>query len=212
MYGECLDDFTAAVNTHCMETSEPENSRRATTPDADRLGPKAWIDAAYTRFREGGVNAVRVDPLAKGLGITRGSFYWHFKDRAALLHAVLIRWREEETERTIADNEASGGDASTRLLRLLHTCNADDGRLEVGMRDWALQDEEAQKEVRLIDTRRVQYMTALAEEAGVPSDVAKARCRVAYLAWLGSYQEATVTSREELGADMDTLWQMVMAK
>ncbi|ABD54216.1 TetR/AcrR family transcriptional regulator [Jannaschia sp. CCS1] len=201
-----------AVNTYCMEPQKSEPNGQASKSGTDRLGPEAWIDAAYVRFRKGGVSAVRVDPIAKGLGITRGSFYWHFKDRAALLHAILKRWREEETERTIAENEAAGGDASTRLLRLLHTCSADDGRLEIGMRDWAAQDEDAHKEVRLIDTRRIQYMATLAREAGIRSNAAEARCRVAYLAWLGSYVDATVTSREELRAHMNTLWQMVMAK
>lgn len=195
-----------------METPKPSQRSPRARSDADRLGPDAWIDAAYARFRDGGVNAVRVDPLAKDLGITRGSFYWHFKDRAALLNAVLKKWREEETERTIADNEAAGGDAGTRLLRLLHTCSADDGRLEIGMRDWASRNKAAQDEVRLIDTHRIQYMTDLAEEAGVPSAAAKARCRVAYLAWLGSYTDATVTSRTGLRADMNTLWKMVTAK
>lgn len=212
MYGEFLDDYTRAVNTYCMERDESEQKARSNPPEAERLGPDAWIDAAYGKFREGGVSAVRVDPLAKGLGITRGSFYWHFKDRAALLRAVLQRWREEETERTIAENEAGGGDASARLLRLLHTCSADDGRLEVGMRDWAAQDAAAREEVRQIDTRRIQYMTNLAEDAGIPSQIARARCRVAYLAWLGSYVDTTVMSREELRCDMDVLWQMVMAK
>jgi len=212
MYGEVIDDLIATVNTCCMDEAKSERNGQETKTGADRLAPDAWIDAAYARFREGGVNKVRVEPLAKDLGITRGSFYWHFKDRAALLRAVLTRWREEETERVIADNEAAGGDANTRLLRLLYTCSADDGRLEIGMRDWASQNKDAQDELRLIDIRRVQYMTALAEEAGVRSDKAKARCRVAYLTWLGSYVDATTISREELRADMDTLWQMVMAK
>ncbi|MEM7487781.1 MAG: TetR/AcrR family transcriptional regulator [Pseudomonadota bacterium] len=193
-------------------TSTTRRDRKARADEKDHLGPDAWIDAAYARFREGGVDAVRVDPLARALGITRGSFYWHFENRAALLRALLTRWREEETERAISENEAGGGDPGQRLLRLLHTCGADDGRLEMGMRDWAARDAAAREEVRRIDERRVAYMTDLAEAAGVPSEAAASRCRVAYLAWLGSYTDATVTSREELCADMSTLWQMVMAK
>ncbi|WP_299737444.1 TetR/AcrR family transcriptional regulator [uncultured Roseobacter sp.] len=207
-----LDDFEATVNTYCMDSIKSDKDGQESKSDTDRLGPDAWIDAAYAQFQEGGVSAVRIDPLAKHLNITRGSFYWHFKDRAALLRAVLTRWREEETERVIAANEAAGGDAGTRLLRLLHTCSSDDGRLEIGMRDWATQDKGAQNEIRLIDKSRIEYMTSLAEDAGVPSDVARPRCRVAYLAWLGSYSDATATSHQQRQANMDTLWHMVTAK
>lgn len=195
-----------------MESARLDGDGQKPKSDMDRLGPDAWIDAAYTQFQIGGVSAVRIDPLAKALGITRGSFYWHFKDRAALLRAVLKRWREEQTERVIAENEAAGGDAGTRLLRLLHTCSSDDGRLEIGMRDWATQDKDAQDEIRLIDNRRIEYMASLAQDAGVPSDAARPRCRVAYLAWLGSYADATATAKRERQADMNTLWQMVTTK
>lgn len=158
------------------------------------------------------MDAVRVDPLSKTLGVTRGSFYWHFENRAALLRAVLRRWREKETERAIAENEAADGDAGARLLRLLRTCGADDGRLEMGMRDWAARDEEARSEIRKIDERRVAYMSSLAEGAGVPAEVATARCRVAYLAWLGTYTDATATGSVQQLRDMDTLWHMVMVQ
>lgn len=194
-----------------MARSKSVRSNQKPKPaKAERLGPEAWIDAAYARFRGGGVDAVRVDQLAKGLGITRGSFYWHFENRDALLRSVLTRWREEDTERAIAENEAGGGGPADRLLRLLRTCGADDGRLEMGMRDWATRDAAARDEVHRIDTRRITYMTELAEKAGVPSETAGPRCRVAYLAWLGTYADATVTSRDDLRMDMDTLWRMVM--
>ena len=53
-----------------------------------------WVDAAYRRFNEGGLAAVRVEAVARDLGATKGSFYWHFTDRGALVDDVLTRWEE----------------------------------------------------------------------------------------------------------------------
>ncbi|MEM9638537.1 MAG: TetR/AcrR family transcriptional regulator, partial [Pseudomonadota bacterium] len=107
-----------------------------------RLSPDAWVDAAYAAFEDGGVAAIRVDPLARKLGITRGSFYWHFKDRNALLRAVVGRWQTTSTEQEIDANEAAGGPPAERLLRLLRSCASDDGRFEISIRAWATEDDE----------------------------------------------------------------------
>lgn len=175
-----------------------------------RLGPDAWVKAAYEAFEAGGVGAVRVDPLARKLGITRGSFYWHFKDRQALLRAVIDRWDKTSTEATIEANEAAGGAPSERLLRLLRTCASDDGRFEIGIRAWANDDEEARRTLQRIDGRRIAYMARLATEAGVEGDDALARARVGYLAWLGSYMDAVPSGTERRLADMDYLWLMLL--
>ena len=66
---------------------EPSRRTRPT-----RLDAAAWIAAAFDALADGGIDAVRVEPLAKALGITKGSFYWHFADRRALLDAMLDAW------------------------------------------------------------------------------------------------------------------------
>lgn len=194
-----MDHPVQLVHTYCME--KRTNSR---------LRPDIWVDAAYKAFEAGGVSAVRVDPLAKSLGITRGSFYWHFKNRKALLQAVIDRWDADKTEGAIKKNEEAGGKPSERLLRLLRTCASDDGRFEIGIRAWANEDDEARKTLELIDSRRIAYMADLAVAAGVPEDAALARARVGYLAWLGSYTGTVPTEVEQRLADMDCLWQMML--
>lgn len=156
------------------------------------------------------MGAVRVDPLAKSLGITRGSFYWHFKDRGALLQAVIDRWDAERTEGAIKANERAGGSPSERLLRLLRTCASNDGRFEMGIRAWASNNEQARRTVEHIDERRVAYMASLAIKAGVPEKDALARSRVGYLAWLGSYSGSVPAGVEERLLDMDCLWSMLL--
>ena len=194
-----------------MEKPEKPNGPESDKPTTSRLGPDAWVDAAYDTFQTGGIKAVRVDPLSKTLGVTRGSFYWHFEDRDALLRAILKRWSDEQTEQVIDANEAQGGDASARLLRLLKTCASDDGRLEMGVRDWATDDAVARQETLRIDERRIAYMTELAIEAGLSPATARARSSVAYAAWLGSYVGVITASKESRLADMEQLFQMMMA-
>lgn len=195
-----LDDRMVIVNTQCMEASDPS-----------RLDPDTWVSAAYEMFEEGGVSAVRIDPLAKRLGITRGSFYWHFKNRAALLRALLDRWVEQETERAIEENEQGGGTAADRLLRLLRACASEDGRLEMGMREWAVGDADARETVRRVDDRRIAYMTSLAREAGAPKNVTEARARIAYVAWLGFYTGIAPATTEQRIADVDQLHRMMLS-
>ena len=179
---------------------------------ADRLTPEVWIEAAYAAFEDGGIEAVRVDTLAKGMGITRGSFYWHFKNRRELLHAVVDRWRCTETENVIEANEAAGGTSSERLLRLLRNCSEDDGRFEIGVRAWAKNDALARETVARVDESRIAYMTQLAQDIGLVETEARARARIAYLAWLGIYMDAVPSQTEQRRADMDQLWRMMIRR
>lgn len=84
------------------------------------------MEAAYRATAEGGVEAVAVEPLAKQLGVTKGSFYWHFKNRDALLEATLKRWEEEATEAVISAADLVT-DPRERLLGLAEEAFADKG-------------------------------------------------------------------------------------
>ena len=183
-----------------MEPSEKEN-----------LDPEAWVDAAYAAFATGGVAAVRVDTLAKKLGITRGSFYWHFKNRSALLRAVIDKWAALDTDATITANEDAGGTAQERLLRLLRTCASDDGALEIGMRAWAKEDDSATQRIEQIDDQRIAYMTQLCVSCGIPEREAKRRSRVGYLAWLGFYSSSVTAPLDQRLADVECLFSMLLA-
>ena len=82
-----------------------------------RLTAGDWVDAAYSAMAEDGVGSVAVEPLARRLGVTRGSFYWHFKDRRALLEVTLERWERESTEAVISVTR-SISDPMERFVRL----------------------------------------------------------------------------------------------
>src|SRR5258708_33968522 len=105
-----------------------------------RRGSGDWLEAAKAALAEHGVDAVRIEPLAQRLGITKGSFYWHFRDRPALLAALLEEWEKEATLAIIDQVESRGGGAGARLLRLFLLTLDADPRLERQLRAWAAGD------------------------------------------------------------------------
>src|SRR5437667_12142563 len=76
-----------------------------------------WVDEGLRALAAGGPDAVRIEPLAQALGVTRGGFYWHFDDRRALLDEMLDAWEWATTDEVIERVESEGGDARTRLRR-----------------------------------------------------------------------------------------------
>src|SRR3954471_23093571 len=86
----------------------------------ESLGPADWAEAALDALAQGGLSAVAVEPLAKSLGTTKGSFYWHFADRNALLEATLGLWEQRDTDQVLAsiDETQDVGNRLRNLLRL----------------------------------------------------------------------------------------------
>lgn len=175
---------------------------------AERLTRDDWVAAGLAALARGGVDGVRVLPLAKALGVTRGSFYWHFADRDALLKAVLDRWTAEQTDgviqRAAEDGGAPARDApAEELRRLLTLCFADDGALERAMRSWAVSDAAVEEVVASVDGRRIAHLATLLRSAGIAD--AEARARVGYRAWLGEYLLVRRTGADDLARDLDAL-------
>ncbi len=151
---------------------------RAQKPAAEPpLGRKDWIEAAITLLAEDNVEALRVDTLAEKLGVTKGSFYWHFKGRDDLLFAVLDEWRLRMTSQIqslILDRSGTPWDRLERLLRIAISARADvpGGPLETTLRDWARRDPKVAGVVRTVDAERVRFLRQLYREAGLDgSDV-----------------------------------------
>lgn len=153
-----------------------------------KLDRDAWIAAGLTMLADGGVDAVRVERLAAALSVTKGSFYWHFRDRGDLLKAMLVAWEAEATGDIIARVEARGGDAATRLRSLFSVVVRSDGRLDMAVRDWAGRDEAARLAQEAVDDRRLGYVEALFGELGFSERQAAARARFAYQALIGQFR------------------------
>ena len=154
-----------------------------------RAGRKDWITAALTLLGRAGIDAVRVEPLASGLGVTKGSFYWHFRDRDALHLAMLDAWRSGATENVINRVEKESASRDVRLRRLIAIANEASwaARLETAVRAWAKSDARAAKAVDEIDTRRLDYIVALLRDLGIDARTARLRAQIIYLTVIGSY-------------------------
>lgn len=170
--------------------AQPSRKRESATT----LDTAAWIEAAMDALAEGGIDAVRIDPLAKKLGVTRGSFYWHFKDRAALHLAMLKRWRESASYEVGERVGRRGRTPRERLRRILKLPRSGPraGRaaaIEFSVRLWALRDANAARAVRHIDKVRLEYVERQFQEMGErPADVR----RRAYLYYAALMAEALI--------------------
>ena len=147
---------------------------------------KDWVRAALERLAEFGIEAVRVEPLARSLGVTKGSFYWHFRDRAELLDAMLEEWADVTTERVIAAAERAGPDPMTRLRRL--TLIASEGyltNLEVALRVWARRDASVERIVDQVDRRRLGFVRDLIRSFGFSEAETEVRTYLLYTSLIG---------------------------
>jgi AcrR family transcriptional regulator len=153
------------------------------------LGPEAWVAAAREALARGGVEGVRVEPLAARLGVTKGSFYWHFRDRAALLDALLADWEARATQGVISLVDASSDAPRERLAELLRvTTKAPEAPdAEHAIRAWGAHDPSVRAHLARIDARRERYVEDLLVAAGVGRREAKLRARALYLTLIGEY-------------------------
>jgi AcrR family transcriptional regulator len=136
------------------------------------LGRKDWIEAAIAMLAEDNVEALRVDTLAEKLGVTKGSFYWHFKGRDDLLFAVLDEWRlrmTSEVQSLIFDKSGTPWERLERLLRIAISSRPDvpGGPFETTLRDWARRDSKVAAVVREVDADRIAFAAQLYREAGL---------------------------------------------
>lgn len=146
-----------------------------------------WIDRGLKALAETGVETVRVEPLAKLMGVTKGSFYWHFKNREDLLDAVLQEWVKRQTNSIIERVEAMGGDAATKLLYLFELAVQDDGRVENAIRAWATSDSKITAVLDQVDQRRLDYTKDLFLQVGFAPFEAMVRARMVYYALVGEF-------------------------
>ncbi|MET7700151.1 TetR family transcriptional regulator [Streptomyces sp. NPDC005485] len=160
------------------------------TAGKPRLSAEDWADAALTAISEGGLAAVAVEPLAVRLGATKGSFYWHFANRDALIEAALERWAQTETEATITELETEP-DPERRLRRLFSKAMAAAAQdpLEVSLLATA-DDPRVRSALERVTLRRISYVARLFGELGFPEAEARHRGLLAYSTYLGHTQLA----------------------
>lgn len=160
MRHEKVRTLRAAKPQKSRTTAAPRASAAGTdTATSSRLSRQAWIDAAVARLAEDSVDALRVDDLASDLGVTKGSFYWHFSGREALVEAVLEWWHELMTGETARILERLPDAPRARLVKLIAIAlspraDVPGGPFELTLRDWARRDAAVMQIVRKVDKAR----------------------------------------------------------
>jgi AcrR family transcriptional regulator len=154
---------------------------------ADQLSAQDWVDLGLKTLAKSGFTALKAEPLAKAMGVSRGSFYWHFADIGAFHAAILARWREVATEQIIAGVEAvrdrnRDEDPLAVLLKLTFGSKL---MLEKAVRSWAANDARARAAVVAVDRRRLDYIESLLKQAGLADEVARARAQILFWAFFG---------------------------
>lgn len=146
-----------------------------------RTPRERWIEEGLRALAAGGPEAVRIEPLARRLGVSRGGFYHHFDDRAALLSEMLDRWERRVTHEVLAQVEREGGDPRTRAVRAgALTFGEKFLPVELAVRDWARRDRAVAERVRRVDNTRMGYLREQFRTICEDDDELEARCTLAF--------------------------------
>jgi len=149
------------------------------------LTPEDWIAAATDTLADHGIDSVRVDVLARTLAVTRGSFYWHFRDREDLLRRVLQAWRQRATEQLTARLEQASNDPREQLRDVISLpfrgrSAVRAGRIELAIRAWARRDDMARHVVDEADAARISYIAQIFSSLGFAIGEARSRAFLLY--------------------------------
>jgi AcrR family transcriptional regulator len=164
-----------------------------------RGSAEVWLDAAYDLLVDGGVEAVKVMPLAAKLGLSRTSFYWHFPDREALLAGLIARWQGQNTDNLIARTQAKAVTIAEAMLNVNDcwiTPSLFDSRMEFAIRTWALTDRGLADVLAAVDEVRIKALTAMFETFLFPVQEARIRAQTVYLTQVGYISMRTEESLE----------------
>ena len=172
-----------------------------------RLTAQDWIDFALVTLAREGFDALKADVLARKLGVSRGSFYWHFADLDAFHSRVIEHWRRVATEAIIADIERHAS-REERIDALLRHAFGDGAVLEVRMRTWADHNAQAARALAGVDRRRRAYIKQLLVETGVAEPLAATRAQLLYWTYLGAAWSRSRLTGERLDRTVAELKQV----
>jgi AcrR family transcriptional regulator len=186
------------------------------TPARPTLTPENWIEAATTVLVDQGIDHVRVDTLAGQLGVTRGSFYWHFRDREDLLRRVLQAWADRSTAQLTRRLESARDDPREQLRDVISLpfrgrAAAKAARIELAIRAWARRDDMARLAVDEADASRIGYHADVFQALGFDAAEARMRAFVLYSYEVAEsllHRQGTAAERQSRRAFVERLMQL----
>ncbi len=170
-----------------------------------QLDRAAWIQAALDVLADEGVQGMRVEVLAKRLCVTKGSFYWHFKDRQDLLSGVLETWKAGRVQDIVKQTRLEPGRERAQIARLVDIYSTSRSRkgllIELAVREWARRDAEAAAIVEEVDAWRLRCARELFLACGLPPHEASTRSMLLYAYVFG----ASIMIYDRFDADIPRL-------
>lgn len=166
---------------------------------AQRLSSLDWLQAGFRGLTAGGANAVRAEPLARGLGVSKGSFYHHFKDLPDFHGQMIDHWEHQATAEIIEALDALDGSPDARMAALIEISTSDQDApyggpmTEMAIRAWAQQDAMVAEAQARVDVARVRYVEQLM--TGLGSLAPALHARVFYHAYVGGAGASTEDRR-----------------
>jgi AcrR family transcriptional regulator len=156
---------------------------------ATRTPRDKWVEAGLRALADGGPDAVRIEALAKALGVTKGGFYGFFADRDALLASMLDTWERESTDEVLDRIEREGGDPKTKIARAGMLTFSSDRLLpiDLAVRNWARHDPAVAERLRRVDNRRMDLLREMIGTFCADPDEVEARSLLAFCVAIGEH-------------------------
>ena len=174
-----------------------------------------WVDAATEVLVDENFRGIRIDKLCRRLGVTKGSFYWHFKGRAELISALLTRWRQRATTNVIKNLTELGSNPAERLRALIELPRRPNSppyaRIEQSVRDWGRNAQQAHEAVKEVDELRLDYFKSLLKQHGLSEELAQKRAYIAYAIMMGdSILRTTLENPSQQDAVIDEVMKLLV--
>jgi len=167
--------------------------RGVISPERNQLQRFDWLLKALETFVEEGIDSIRITRLANELGVTRGSFYWHFQNREDLIDSLVSFWKDKNTA-AITDSVAQASSLADGIFRFFETCIDDsqfDPRLDLALREWARRSTEIRALLDGEDETRIEALRQFYLRFDYPMPQALIRARVLYYSQIGFYALGT---------------------
>jgi len=175
--------------TALKRTKDAEPGRKVRSDQQAALSPTDWVEAATDFLINNNINSLDIPYLCRRLGVTKGSFYWHFKGRPELLKAILDEWRQRMTSDVSLRAERSSTTVESALRYLLGLIRrprpSRRGAIERSVREWARTDPLTRASVVEVDQMRLAFFQALFRRHGLPDREARLRAYAAYALMMG---------------------------
>jgi AcrR family transcriptional regulator len=173
------------VYSHCKAASRNHESNLK-NPQKKRISKAEWLGLALEVLATEGVQGVRIERLARDLGVAKAGFYWHFRDRNDLMQSILAYWKDEYTAIVTKNTDLLVGDPKKRLRKtMVMILDHDLTKYDLAIRDWAAHDPAAAKAVKSVYRMRLEFVRSIFSDLGFRGRQLEMRTRlfVGYHTW-----------------------------